>query len=72
MRLFVYGCPVLNENFRRILVCSLCGEVGHQKIAEKTKREDIENVSMNHESDPQAFIDKLVKYLTEIVSVSDE
>ena len=38
MRLFVYGCPVLNENFRKILVCSLCGKVGHQKIAEKTRR----------------------------------
>ena len=72
MRLFVYGCPVLNENFRKILVCSLCGEVGHQKNCRKNKEEDIKNVSTNHESDLQASIDKLVKYLTEIVSVSDE
>ena len=71
MRLFVYGCPVLNEYFRKILVCSLCGEVEHQKNCRKNKEEDIENVSTNHESDPQASIDKLVKYLTEIVSVSD-
>ena len=31
MRLFVYGCPVLNENFGKILFSSLCGEVGHQR-----------------------------------------
>ena len=72
MRLFVYGCPVLNENYRRILVCSLCGEVGHQKNCRKNKEEDIENMSTNHESGPQASIDKLVKYLTEIISVNDE
>ena len=57
MRLFVYCCPILNETF----VFSLCGEVWHQKNCRKNKK-----------SDSQASIDKPAKYLTEIVSVSDE
>ena len=57
MRLIVYSCPILNE----IFVCSLCGEVWHQKNCRKNKK-----------SDPQASIDKPAKYLPEIVSVSDE
>ena len=35
MRLYIYGCPVLNEKFRKIILCSICGEEGHQKYCAK-------------------------------------
>ena len=65
MRLYIYGCPVLNEKFMKIIICSFCGEVGHQKNCPKNRLEE-ENMSANATEDSrlQNSIDDIVVYLT--------
>ena len=63
-RLYIYGCPVLNDKFRKIISCSVCGEVGHQKNCQH-KSSEAEAPNQNEEIGVQYSIDQLVNFLTE-------
>ena len=63
-RLYIYGCPVLNDKFRKIITCSVCGEVGHQKNCPH-KRTEAEEPNQSEEIGVQCSIDQLVSFLTE-------
>ncbi|KAI6653954.1 hypothetical protein LOD99_3130 [Oopsacas minuta] len=65
MRLYIYGCPILNEKFRRIIICSTCGQVGHQNNCVKNRQgENATNNIDNEDSLLQNSIDELFLHLT--------
>ena len=63
-RLYIYGCPVLNDKFREIISRSVCGEVGLQKNCQH-KGSEAEAPNQNEEIGVQYSIDQLVNFITE-------
>ncbi|KAI6660606.1 hypothetical protein LOD99_10383 [Oopsacas minuta] len=63
MRLYIYGCPILNEKFRKTIICSTCGQVGHQKNCVNTRQgENVTNNIDNEDSLLQNSINELFLY----------
>ena len=71
-RMYIYGCTVLNEKYRKIIVCPVYGEVRNQKNCQTKYFE--EKVAFqpgaSQELVLQSSIDHLVLYLTENIESS--